>query len=245
MSAQTASCHDQGLTCSSACRPKPDIGWRQSRAEVCDLHVANINCVVAKRLLRYLPHERETIPIVLDAACAGVDCGDKTCVAGACADPIIDPNDCPGGTCASPGPDGGTPAPPPTGGGSKDGGTGEGGAKGDASGGDGGQCKIVYAPTVGVGCGNQSCANLCCFPNRCVLNGTQCQNGALRGCDDPADCMSGQKCCAAADGIAGTDSFCKSSCSANEVEVCSTTCDCANCTLGACGLATCGTCPAS
>jgi hypothetical protein len=187
-------------------------------AEACDLHTASIHCVVAKRLLRYLPHERETIPVVLDAACAGVDCGDKTCVAGACADPNIDPND--GRAIADSAPS-------------------------DASV-EGGACPLVYAPTSGVvACGNLSCTGLCCYPNRCVINGTQCPNGALRGCDDPVDCKDkGQKCCASADGIAGTDAFCKDSCTGTEVELCSTTCDCATCALGSCGLATCGgTCP--
>jgi hypothetical protein len=52
-------------------------------------------CVVARRSLRYLPHTRMTLPIVMRAACKGIACGPgTTCVEGACVSDAIDPSGC-------------------------------------------------------------------------------------------------------------------------------------------------------
>ncbi len=51
----------------------------------CDPVNPAANCVVARRLLRYVPHERLRLPITMRASCAGVACAsDRTCVEGAC-----------------------------------------------------------------------------------------------------------------------------------------------------------------
>ncbi len=53
-------------------------------------------CIVARRKLRYLPHERLRLPIALYAQCEGVPCDqDTTCNAlGQCVSASVDPNAC-------------------------------------------------------------------------------------------------------------------------------------------------------
>jgi hypothetical protein len=85
-------------------------------------------CVVARRALRFVPHETLTLPVFLAAICSGVACGEtETCVQGACKSATIaDPSTCaseigcgedtlpPGtGSGADAGPDATPPPPPP------------------------------------------------------------------------------------------------------------------------------------
>jgi hypothetical protein len=53
--------------------------------ESCDPARPGPTCIVARRLLKYVPHESLHLPIVMRASCAGVACpSDQTCVNGAC-----------------------------------------------------------------------------------------------------------------------------------------------------------------
>jgi hypothetical protein len=82
-------------------------------------------CIVARRALRYIPHTRLRLPILMATACSGVDCGaTDTCVGGDCRPATVpDPDACalPGGcnegTLGPPvgggGADAGSDAPPP------------------------------------------------------------------------------------------------------------------------------------
>jgi alpha-tubulin suppressor-like RCC1 family protein len=55
-------------------------------------------CIIARRVLRYVPHESLTLPISLDDACRGVPCGtDETCARGRC----VAVNCAENGTCDS------------------------------------------------------------------------------------------------------------------------------------------------
>ncbi len=48
-------------------------------------------CIVAKRALRFIPHESLTVRVEMAAACEGVVCpGDQTCVSGVCRSATID-----------------------------------------------------------------------------------------------------------------------------------------------------------
>ncbi|CAN5808101.1 hypothetical protein BH09MYX1_BH09MYX1_06490 [soil metagenome] len=50
-----------------------------------DCSASSPNCIVAKRVLSYIPHTELKLPIHLSLKCAGVDCGtDRTCVDGEC-----------------------------------------------------------------------------------------------------------------------------------------------------------------
>jgi alpha-tubulin suppressor-like RCC1 family protein len=69
-------------------------------------------CIVAKRGLRFIPHEPLTVRVALTSACEGVACaGSTTCVDGACKDAIIsDSSQCTGAGCGDDAlPDGGAP----------------------------------------------------------------------------------------------------------------------------------------
>jgi hypothetical protein len=69
-------------------------------------------CIVARRTLRYVPHERLDLPIMLFDVCAGVTCdAESTCNSqGECVGAEIDPGACASGVCDVPG--GGSEPPP-------------------------------------------------------------------------------------------------------------------------------------
>lgn len=49
-------------------------------------------CVVARRVLHYVPHEMLVLPVVMETACVGVSCGsNESCVGGRCVSPAVDP----------------------------------------------------------------------------------------------------------------------------------------------------------
>jgi hypothetical protein len=51
----------------------------------CEPQSPGSTCIVARRILRYLPHEKLVLPIVMRPECAGVACSlDQTCVSGRC-----------------------------------------------------------------------------------------------------------------------------------------------------------------
>jgi hypothetical protein len=68
-------------------------------------------CIIARRLIKYRPHERLVLPLPMFARCAGIACNpDTTCDArGQCVATAVDPSTCEGGGCRLPGetPDGG------------------------------------------------------------------------------------------------------------------------------------------
>lgn len=57
-------------------------------------------CIVARRVLRFIPHESLTLHIELDVDCAGIPCGaTETCRHGACTDAHVDSSGCTGAGC--------------------------------------------------------------------------------------------------------------------------------------------------
>ena len=71
------------------------LGFGRDPAE-CVAPTFGPGCIVARRSLRYVPHENLTLPIFMSAACNGVACGPtETCVRGACKPATIaDPSLC-------------------------------------------------------------------------------------------------------------------------------------------------------
>ncbi len=69
---------------------------------------ADPKCIVARRALGFLPHTSLTLPIALEASCAGIACDDPTttCVKGNCVSATVDPHACASGDCLL---DGGAP----------------------------------------------------------------------------------------------------------------------------------------
>jgi alpha-tubulin suppressor-like RCC1 family protein len=68
-------------------------------------------CIVARRVLRYLPHTPLHMTIAMRSACIGVSCpSDQTCVEGKCTSAVVDPGQCVGAGCDETGlGDGGAP----------------------------------------------------------------------------------------------------------------------------------------
>lgn len=175
-------------------------------------------CIVARRRLRYVPHERLRLPIGIYARCEGVSCDESsTCNAlGLCVSAEIDPSTCASDSgCRVPGDD----APPPvvdgdastpndaTTDGSAD--ANDGGAGGDATdaadaGGDAGAATPGYVECPGAPGGRCSTANdtFCCYTpgtnlGTCSTDSVGCYQGgrALIMCDDHSDCAAGETCC--------------------------------------------------
>jgi hypothetical protein len=63
------------------------------------------NCIVARRAMRFVPHEPFHVPVRMTVACAGVTCPeDQTCFDGTCHTATVDPGDCDkSSTCTPPG----------------------------------------------------------------------------------------------------------------------------------------------
>ena len=61
----------------------------------CDPPAYGPKCIVARRALRFVPHESLVLPVLLRASCEGVPCGvDETCANGECVPSAIDPTTC-------------------------------------------------------------------------------------------------------------------------------------------------------
>src|SRR6188768_2672659 len=94
-------------------------------------------CVVARRVLRFVPHETLELPIVMEASCLDVPCGKtETCRSGSCVSATLtNPQECsmPGGCDASPAGSGGS-AGSDSNGGKTNAEGGDGGTAGSASG---------------------------------------------------------------------------------------------------------------
>jgi N-acetylneuraminic acid mutarotase len=76
-------------------------------------------CIVARRALRFVPHESLSLPIALVNECVDVPCtATTTCIKGQCVDASIDVDRCAGGVCGDDllGPSSGVDAGPPDGG---------------------------------------------------------------------------------------------------------------------------------
>lgn len=70
-------------------------GYGQT-AESCQAPGYGSGCIVARRIIHYLPHTPLTLPVSMRKACAGVPCTpDETCVDGACKSAIVsNPGQC-------------------------------------------------------------------------------------------------------------------------------------------------------
>lgn len=200
-------------------------------------------CIVARRLLRYTPHERLRLPITLDADCKNVPCdAASTCAKGACVSAEVDLSSCTSDRgCVVP--DRVVDPPAPIDGG-PDGST-EGGS--DAAADQTSQDAISDAPMDAasdggspgkVDCRTSTCAlqgptPVCCYdrPSKtgtCVPMVTICPAGPPTftiTCDGPEDCP-GTKCCA----VNPDDLVCLADCGIY-LEVCHST---GTCKTGAC-----------
>lgn len=79
-------------------------------AETCKGPEYGPRCIVARRAMRFVPHNPFRIPVHLSQACAGVLCPEaQTCVDGTCRSATVDPTDCEGDVDC--GPVAGIPAP--------------------------------------------------------------------------------------------------------------------------------------
>ena len=160
-------------------------------------------CVVARRTIRYTPHERLQLPIFLAAECANVACtATSTCVAGVC---VSSETVCEGVACAEPGA-------PPDGGGvtSIDGSAGDAGIDAtrelrDAIAADG---PIMVTLPGEVACspgpvckppGATCCYDFGSLKGQCTVTGGCPVTTTAVKCDGPEDCANGAVCCAAAD----------------------------------------------
>lgn len=175
-------------------------------------------CIVARRTLRYVPHENLSLPIVLYAACIGVPCtADSTCNAfGECVPANVDPTTCV--DCIDRLPDGGSTFDGAT--------TSEDGASPDVvsappdppqpfppatpppvnppppPNGDGG-ATIDDSRSGYIGCGALSCSagTRCCWDANgriggCITSGQTCTATVSASCDGPEDCTTtGGLCC--------------------------------------------------
>lgn len=64
-------------------------------AETCKAPEYGPRCIVARRAMRFVPHNPFRIPVHLSQACAGVLCPEaQTCVDGTCRSATVDPVDC-------------------------------------------------------------------------------------------------------------------------------------------------------
>ena len=72
------------------------VAGRNQDAESCKAPGYGPGCIVARRVLHYLPHTPLTLPISMRQICAGVACvPDETCVNGQCRDAhVLDPTAC-------------------------------------------------------------------------------------------------------------------------------------------------------
>lgn len=118
--------------------------------------IEGLNCVVVRRRLGFVDGLPITLPLEIQTACLGVECGeDLTCFNGGCVDPAVD---CSTGRCPDPG-GGGS-------GGSGAGGAGGAGAGGDGAGGSGGAPPVCSTET----CAEPACANTLWCSDAVILN---------------------------------------------------------------------------
>lgn len=191
-------------------------------------------CIVARRRLRYVPHERLTLPVPLYARCEGVPCdADTTCNAlGTCVSIDVDPSRCSPEGCGLPGDvdagDGGSESGAPIDGaagpdafapdgaieGGRDAGIGEDGDPTtilcDGKGGP------ILCPRPGTAC----CAGTPSLAPACTASGCQGSQTFLL-CDGPEDCLLGQRCC-----YVGSTAACSAACG-NYRELCHGNSQCA------------------
>lgn len=169
-------------------------------------------CIVARRRIRYVEHQRLRLPVTLYASCEGVPCeADSTCnYLGQCVSALVDPSTCDSSagcqipedrpdrpplpvnpTDAGSDADGGS----MDGGGTLDGATDSGPADGgDGGGGSGGLGSVRCPPTTCSGVNNRCCAGSQRF---CLAPQELCVPPAVTvECDDSQDCGPGMTCCA-------------------------------------------------
>jgi hypothetical protein len=215
-------------------------------------------CIVAKRRIRFVKHERLVLPIVLRGVCAGVTCtGDLTCIDGQCASSLVDTGSCPGGVCAAETdasatrPDAIAPEPLVVDAGRDAATDGTSDAKLDARL-DGPVCaQVGPAPSTPkeIDCPLGKVSAICTIPrNRCCGSSCApatnlCSAQPTSDCDESADCGSGMVCCLAA-GAFGPTAACAPTCPPTTHQLCKSSCDCGGCAVAPCAVATCdGKCP--
>ena len=76
------------------------VGGLGRDVETCVPPDYGAGCIVARRALKYFPHDSLRVNLRLESSCAGIPCGTtETCVGGACYPATIDPNACKGAGC--------------------------------------------------------------------------------------------------------------------------------------------------
>jgi hypothetical protein len=167
-----------------------------TRAEDCKVGSFTEDCIVARRVFSFVDHQEVTLPVMLDATCAGIPCNaNSTCVAKKCVSSHVE---CASGTCAQPGEvssDGGLvevdgsspvldgasvpppPPPPPV-------------PPGPPPPGDGGQDATTDGPTEG---GTGTC--LCIGGLSCAPGDTCCYDPAGTSCKPAGSCAFIHGCC--------------------------------------------------
>ncbi len=173
-------------------------------------------CIVARRRLRYTPHERLRLPITLYAKCLGVPCtAESTCnVLGQCVDAQVDPLTCDGDegcvVSGDPQPAGPVAVDDAGDGSASDGdGSDAGSSKSDAAADGPLDARADSAPDAseggiagGVDCGGGvfcEQGQVCCydgatFRGACVANGGACPYYRIE-CDGREQCPAGRLCC--------------------------------------------------
>lgn len=176
-------------------------------------------CIVARRRVRYSPHDRLRVPVTLYAHCEGIPCtADTTCNhLGACVADLIEPTTCESrGGCSIAGDrpneapsrvdvsDGGPIANTDAGAdASVDGSpTSDGGVEGGGES-DGGLPGRVYCPPVGYCPVGAECCIVTSSPGHCVTPPEKCPlSEATVRCDSKEDCpIAGEICCALAQDV--------------------------------------------
>jgi hypothetical protein len=186
-SAETSACAPDGMIGTLVVVPEtaPDavlsvkIAMRVNAKGSC-VPPAYEGCILARRKLRYVPHEQLRLPITLYAQCLGVVCAaDRTCdAAGRC---VTDTPLCDGDLCKD---DGAT-----------DAGRDTGGVEPMPDGGD--------ASAQAVACPPDTCVvpEICCWSpvtrsGTCATAATDCLTRTTVSCDGREDCGQGEVCCA-------------------------------------------------
>jgi hypothetical protein len=135
------------------------LSTRDARAST-TCRVDPTDCIVARRVIGFVPHETLTLPIELSSKCLNVRCGaEQTCVDGACVSDRVNTRLCNAGVC-------GNETLPPADGGVGDGGNADGGA--------------LDASTDGAGCGDVQKDPKNCGACGFDCGGGECIAGACR-----------------------------------------------------------------
>lgn len=187
-------------------------------------------CIVARRSLRYRPHVRLVLPIMMTADCTNVPCdGVTTCLHGVCVDAAVDPDSCSDGTpCLLAGernpqllPDASSRDAPSTDGPKDPDATNDGASDGGTDAADASEGRSIKCPPSGPCTGTDVCCIQTGSQGQCQPVGSTCMPPTVRiTCDGREDCAAGQQCCAV-----NAQTQCTGPCMAG-TEVCKLDSDC-------------------